>query len=170
MILGKNISLRFVETKDASFILNLRLKRGGMLSKTTPSLDLQVKWIENYKKREEQKEEYYFIIEDKNQENIGTVRIYNIIEDTFCWGSWLIIENVPFYCSIESALLVYDFAFDNLNLKNSKFDVDKKNKSVLKFHLNMGAKIVDESEKDFYFEYPKSKYKEIRNKYLRYLK
>jgi len=169
MILGKNISLRFVEIKDASFILDLRLKKGGMLSKTTPSLDLQIKWIENYKKREEQKEEYYFIIE-RNKEKIGTVRIYNIIDDTFCWGSWLIVENAPFYCSIESALLVYDFAFENLNFRNSKFDVDKKNKSVLKFHLNMGATIVDESEKVFYFEYSKFKYQEIRNKYLRYLK
>jgi RimJ/RimL family protein N-acetyltransferase len=170
MLKGKNISLRLVNIEDANFILNLRLNQGSFLSKTNPSLDIQKEWIKKYKKREENKEEYYFIIEDKNNNKVGTIRLYDFIKDSFCWGSWLIKENSPFYYSIESALLIYDFAFDDLKFNSSHFDVDKRNKSVLKFHLGMGAVIVSETEKDFYFEYSKEKYQEIRVKYSRYLK
>ena len=64
--IGKHINLRLVEIKDAEFILNLRLKKGEFLSTTNPNLTEQENWIKSYKKREELKEEYYFIIENKN--------------------------------------------------------------------------------------------------------
>jgi RimJ/RimL family protein N-acetyltransferase len=170
MLKGKNILLRFVNNEDAPFIVNLRLNQGSLLSKTSSSIDLQMEWIKNYKEREKNKEEYYFIIEDKNNNRVGTIRMYDFTQDSFSWGSWLIIEGSPFYYSIESALLIYDFGFNNLKFNKSHFDVDKRNKSVLKFHLGMGAVIASESEKDFYFEYSKEKYQEIRVKYSRYLK
>ena len=124
--IGKNINFRLVEIEDAEFILNLRLKKGEFLSTTNPNLTEQENWIKSYKKREELKEEYYFIIENKNGMRAGTIRLYDFRDNSFCWGSWILESGSPYYISIESVLKIYEFAFIKLGFTNSYFEVRKK--------------------------------------------
>ena len=168
---GKNINFRTVEVEDAEFIYNMRQNENKTkyLSKVTGDVKSQKEWIKNYKQREENKKEFYFVIESKNEEKLGLVRMYDFKDDSFCWGSWLIKEDAPKTTAIESALQIYEFGFYTLGFKKSHFDVRKGNDKVIAFHQRFGAKIVDEDELDYFFNFQKSDYKIIKEKYKRYL-
>lgn len=150
---SKTIRLRLVEEKDAGFILDLRLddKYNQFLSGVTPDLQAQVNWIRSYKNEENLGFQYYFIIEKLDGTPCGTVRVYDIKEDSFCWGSWILNEQKTHYSAIESAFLIYKFGFDYLNFEKSHFDVMKGNKKVISFHEKLGAKIVSEDDDNYYF-------------------
>jgi hypothetical protein len=113
--------------------------------------------------------DFYFIIADWHGRSIGTVRIYDIRDDSFCWGSWILSVEAPMSAAIESALLVYDFAFYSLHYKYSHFDVRKENVSVVNFHKRFGAVVTAEDEMNYFFEFSKESYGSIRTKYLRFL-
>lgn len=168
---GKNINLRTVEIEDADFIYTMRQnrKKTKYLSKVTGTVDSQKEWIKNYKQREDEQKEFYFIIESKNKDKLGLVRIYDLKNDSFCWGSWLIKEDTPKTTAIESALQIYEFGFYKLGFEKSHFDVRKGNDKVIAFHQRFGAKIVSEDELDYFFNFQKSDYEIIKEKYKRYL-
>lgn len=168
---GKNINLRTVEIEDADFIYTMRQnrKKTKYLSKVTGTVDSQKEWIKNYKQREDEEKEFYFIIESKNKDKFGLVRIYDLKNDSFCWGSWLIKEDTPKTTAIESALQIYEFGFYKLGFEKSHFDVRKGNDKVIAFHQRFGAKIVSEDELDYFFNFEKSDYEIIKEKYKRYL-
>lgn len=168
-IKGKNVNLRLVNEFDAEFIINLRLKKGEFLSQTDPDIKKQKDWISQYKIRENNKKEYYFIIQDKSHKKVGTVRIYDIINNSFSWGSWLIIDNSSKFLAIESALLLYDFAFNKLNFKKSHFDVRKGNHSVIRFHKNFGATVIRSNDKDHFFILKKDDYLKYSKKYQKFI-
>ena len=73
------LEVRFVEEKDAQFILGLRTdsRLGRYISETSLDVLQQVEWIRNYKLREERRKEYYFIYSYEG-ESVGVNRIYNI--------------------------------------------------------------------------------------------
>jgi len=169
---GKNINLRTVVVDDADFVFSMRQnqKKTKYLSKVYGTVEDQKTWITHYKDREEKQEEFYFILESKNGDKLGLVRIYDFQDNSFCWGSWLIKVDSPKYTAIESALLVYEFAFYTLGFIRSHFDVRKGNDKVMAFHQRFGAKIVDENELDYFFDYTKESYEAIKPKYKRYLK
>ena len=166
---GKNINLRTVEIEDADFIYTMRQNREKTkyLSKVTGTVDSQKEWIKNYKQREDEEKEFYFIIESKNKDKLGLVRIYDLKNDSFCWGSWLIKEGAPKTTAIESALQIYEFGFYKLGFEKSHFDVRKGNDKVIAFHQRFGAKIVSEDELDYFFNFQKSDYEIIKEKYKR---
>ena len=122
---SKNVNLRLVEESDAQFILELRLNDSlnRYLSTVDDNLSKQIKWINNYKKRETQKEEFYFIIENKKNELIGSVRLYDFLENSFSWGSWILNNKKSPTSAIESALLVYQFGFNDLSFQKSHFEM-----------------------------------------------
>ncbi len=171
LICGKNINLRTVEIEDAEFIFSMRQNQNKTkyLSKVTGTVESQKEWIKNYKQREENKKEFYFVIESKDKEKLGLVRMYDFQDDSFCWGSWLIKEDAPKTTAIESALQIYEFGFYNLRFEKSHFDVRKGNEKVIAFHQRFGAKIVDEDELDYFFNFAKIDYKITKQKYKRYL-
>lgn len=165
IISGKNIDLRKVAASDAEFILSLRVDPllNKNLSFVENDLDKQRKWICD---NEENSLEWYFIIQNKNSQPVGTVRIYDVKEDSFCWGSWIVKPEARIYASFESAVLLYNYAFFTLGFTQSHFDVRKENKSVINFHLKMGAKIIKEDELNFYFIFKKELYQEMMESYL----
>ncbi len=171
ILLGKNINLRTVEITDAEFIYNMRQNQNRIkyLSKVTGTVDSQKEWIKNYKQREKEQQEYYFIIESKKHQKLGLVRMYDFQGDSFCWGSWLIKENAPNSTAIESSLQIYEFGFYSLKFKKSHFDVRKGNDKVVAFHKRFGAKIIDENELNYFFNFEKSDYETTKEKYKRYL-
>jgi len=172
---SKHLILRLVEINDAEFIFELRRKRGKYLSPTA-SLEQQVKFIQEYKEREEEGKEYYFvIIKKKDKDRLGVVRVYDLRiingKRSFSWGSWIIKDGVPNYVAVESALIVYEFGFFIMHCDLSHFDVVKVNKPVVSFHKKFGARIISEDAKNFYFYFSKEDYLKIRKKfYSRFLK
>ncbi|EEQ4420936.1 GNAT family N-acetyltransferase, partial [Escherichia coli] len=109
----KNTKLIPVEINDAEFIYSLRIdsRLNKHISTINGTVIEQAEWIEDYKKREENNEEFYFIIKrTDNDEKIGTIRLYNITKDDgFCWGSWILNDDKMKSSAIESAYLIYKF-------------------------------------------------------------
>lgn len=168
---GKSIDLKLVEERDAQFILSLRTdqNKNKFLNRVDNDLNKQVDWLKQYKTRESAGYEYYFIIIGKDQSKYGTVRLYDFIGDSFCWGSWIVKAGSPAVVAIESALLVYDFAFYELGFSKSHFDVRKENARVRAFHERMGAVKVNEDSVDCFYVYTKESYELIRQRYAKYL-
>ena len=148
-VIGKNVVFRNAVVADAKFILQLRTDpiKGKYLSATTADIDMQVAWLEKYAGDNSQ---IYFIIEDRNGERFGTIRLYDVIGDSFCWGSWILRDGRPSGFAMESALLVYQFAL-SLGFKNSHFDVRKENTSVWQFHERFGAERTGEQGEDYIY-------------------
>jgi RimJ/RimL family protein N-acetyltransferase len=168
-ISGKYINLRTAEPSDAEFILSLRLdeKLSRYLKPTDPSVVKQKIWIAEKIK---QPNDYHMIIELKDGKRLGVVALYDINNDVFEWGRWLIVPNSPIYVLIESCFLVYDFAFNTLGLNSTKSKVRKSNKSVLKFHLNYGADIQKEDDKYVHITYHKNDFNNPNTFLKKYLK
>ena len=154
---SKTVKLRLIEEQDAEFVLKLRLddRYNQFLSSVNPSVEAQKEWIKKYKNDESEGIQYYFIIERHDGVPCGTVRIYDLKDDSFCWGSWILNEDKTRYAALESAFLVYKFAFDHLKFKKSHFDVRKGNDRVISFHEKMGAARTGETELDLLFEITK---------------
>ena len=171
LICCKNLNLRTVAIEDAEFIYNMRQNQNKTkyLSRVTGTVESQKEWIKNYKQREEEKKEFYFVIESKDKRKLGLVRMYDFQDNSFCWGSWLIKEDAPKSTAIESALQIYEFGFYSLGFEKSHFDVRKENDKVIAFHQRFGAKIIDEDELNYFFNFEKSDYEITKEKYKRYL-
>ncbi len=165
MISGEYVNLRDVEIEDAEFILSLRCdeKKGKYLHKTENNIEKQQNYIKKYKTLDS---EYFFIIENKKHEAIGTYRIYDIQKDSFCIGSWLMVNDADTNEVIEGDYLVRKFGFDTLKTDKLHFDVRKENKKVIRYHKMMGAKVVGETDLDYLFECTKEDYLNNIRKYI----
>jgi len=151
---SKTVSMRLVEESDAEFILSLRTddKYNKHLSSVSQDVDSQVQWIKNYKKDETERKQFYFIIERNDGVKCGTVRVYDIQNDSFSWGSWILNEEKTRYAAIESAFLVYKFGFGELGFNKCHFEVRKGNDKVISFHEKMGALRTGETSMEYLFE------------------
>jgi len=167
-IFGNRLVFRDVSLDDAQFILSLRRDpaKSAYLSPTSPELSAQEEWIRSYQGSCGQA---YFIICDSQMVPLGTVRLYNAIGDSFCWGSWIIKKDAPTYTSIESALIVYSYAIDHLKFSAAHFDVNKHNQSVWAFHERFGARRVKEGVTDFFYEIDLDKILASLKRYKKYL-
>ena len=163
---SKTIRIRLVEEFDAEFILKLRLdeKYNLFLSSVNPDIKAQKDWIKKYKNDEANRKQFYFIIERNDGKPCGTVRIYDLKENSFCWGSWILNEDKTRYAALESALLVYDFGFNHLGFDFSHFDYRKGNEKVISFHKKMGALKIGEDDLNEYFSITKEAVLQIRKK------
>lgn len=169
---SKTIHFRLAEMADAKFIHSLRTneKYNKHLSFVEDDIAKQENWLVKYKIRETLKQEYYFIIH-RNYDDlpIGTVRIYDLIESeqSFCWGSWILNENKTKYAALESAIIIYDFAFFKLGYKRCHMDIRKENHKVIEFHKRFGVKIIGETECDLLGHYYIDDYQRIRESIVR---
>lgn len=147
---GRALTFRDATSADATFILSLRtdIKKSKYLSNTSPELERQISWLEDYAKRNDQ---VYFIIENQSGEALGTVRLYDPQGFSFCWGSWILKDGAPQSAAIESALMVYAYAIKHLGFNQSHFDVRKKNKGVWLFHERFGAERIGETDQDYLY-------------------
>ena len=164
MILGKNIDLRLVEIDDAEFILALRLdpELNQYLSPVENDLDKQRGWIKTHRLYSR---DFYFIIQNKKQELVGTIRVYDIKDSIFCWGSWIVVPEARKYASFESVFLLYRFVFFGLGLDKTNFDVRKNNKKAVDFYQRFGATIFGETDLDYLMTYTKNTFLEQQDEY-----
>lgn len=172
MLVSKTVRLRLVEESDASFIVSLRIdeKYNKYLSTVGSDIEAQREWIKRYKEKERNKEEFYFVIERNDGTRCGTVRVYDLKEESFCWGSWILNENKTRYAAVESALLVYEYGFEHLGFNKSHFEVVKGNSKVVDFHLKFGAEQTSEDSEHFYYEISKESVANTKKKFARIIK
>lgn len=167
-MIGKSLVFRDASNADAKFIRELRTDRrkGKFLTATSSELQQQVEWLKNYSKQSDQ---VYFIIENKEGERLGTVRLYDPKGGSFCWGSWILKDGAPKSAAIESALMVYAYAIDHLGFSQSHFDVRKGNERVWKFHERFGAVRIGETKDDFLYQIDLEEIQKSRCRYKRFL-
>ena len=173
-LVAKSIFFRLAMPADAAFIHSLRVNEhyNQFLSSVTGSEVAQRAWLEKYKEREKIGFEYYFIICRKDDSSpIGTVRLYDFINErkSFCWGSWILNVNKTVSSALESALLVYKFAFLDLGFERSHFDVRKGNSKVIDLHRKFGAVEVGQTAGDILFNYEKTACLPVLEQYKKFL-
>ena len=171
ILTGKRINLRLAEIDDAEYILGLRTDKRTKkyISLTENSVKKQIEWLREYKHREADKREYYFIIESKNNSRIGTARIYDLQNDYFWFGSWIIESGSPFGAAVESQLMMHRFGFYTLGMSKSYSNIKRFNQPVIKSQLRLGARIVGYDSEVLYFEIARSSFKMASRRYVRYL-
>ncbi|MBY4594768.1 GNAT family N-acetyltransferase [Ottowia caeni] len=135
---GHRLRLRNATEADAAFIFGLRHdpERNRHMSATSPLLEDQRNWLARYAADGSQA---YFIIESAaGHVPLGTVRLYDARDNSFCWGSWMLVPGAPAFAAIESALVVYCYALE-LGFTAAHFEVQEGNVAVSRFHENFGA-------------------------------
>lgn len=139
-ITGHRLRLRLVSTKDAAYIHGLRTNPSynRHLSAVTGTADDQRRWIERYKTREAAMSELYYVIEGLNGTACGVVRLYEIEEDRFTWGSWILDNNKPAKAALESALLSFGVGFEGLDRPRAVFDARLGNDHAIAFYRRLG--------------------------------
>lgn len=167
LVVGKTLTFRDAKVDDAAFILSLRTdeNKSRYLSAVSADLSAQQEWLENYTYSQGQA---YFIIQYQD-EPIGTVRLYDAQQNSFCWGSWILKDGRPTHAAMESALMVYSYAIDDLAFQSAHFDVRKGNERVWKFHERFGARRVSETDQDYFYELDLQSIQGARKTYSRFL-
>ena len=154
-----SIGVREVSASDASYILKLRLddSYSRYISKVSNEVSAQEQYIRKYLDNNiHSRESFYFILTNTTTEKpCGTVRIYNFKGDTFEWGSWILDDNKTRYAAMETAILIYEFAFNTLGFSKSKFEVNKNNNKVVSYHRKSGAEIIGEDDINYFFQVEK---------------
>jgi hypothetical protein len=161
---------RLVDETDAGFINQLRTnsKLGRFLSKTEVGIDVQRKWIEEYKKRELMGEDFYFMCLDPlSKERMGVMRLYNFSDKIFEIGSWLFKPGLDITKAIVADITGKEIGFDLLGYSVCKFEVRKENKSVIRYHQNFQPELVDEDELNYYYRLTINKFNNNKNKLLK---
>jgi RimJ/RimL family protein N-acetyltransferase len=165
---GKTLVLRDATPDDAAFILGLRTdaEKSAHLSPVSGRLDDQRAWLARYAQGTGQA---YFIIEDRQGAPLGTVRLYDARGTSFCWGSWILSAAAPAAAAIESALMVYAYAIDELGFVAAHFQVHRANERVRAFHERFGAVRVAEDDVEFHYTLSADAIAASRKRYARYL-
>ncbi|MBR2149276.1 MAG: N-acetyltransferase [Campylobacter sp.] len=177
---GRYVNLREVTVDDAEFIFILRRsEKAKYLDSISDNIEDQRNYIKNYLTKEN---EWYFIVENKNFQPLGTLRISHVGKEKitlgsldiknndknyFVIGAWLMIDNATSEESIEGEYLLKRYAFEVLNLEKNYFDVRKGNKRVLNFHKMYGASVINEDDENYYFELTKENFLINSQKFLK---
>jgi RimJ/RimL family protein N-acetyltransferase len=166
------ITLRLADIDDAAFILSLREDPtlNQHLSPVSGGLDGQKQWLEQYKKREQAGQEYYFILINKEGTPVGTTRIYNIKGDDCEVGSSILTVDAPPSSAIEGTLNCWDIIFSQLKLKTFHCQVTLGNKKAYRFHQHLGSTEINRDEENIYFIVTPEHLARLKKRYARLLK
>ena len=165
---GSNLRLRLVQDKDAAYIHGLRTNPpyNQHLSEVRGTVEDQRRWIEAYKAREAKGTELYYLIERLDGTRCGTVRLYDILENEFTWGSWILDHNKPQKAALESAVLSFGIGFGQLQRQVALIDVRADNERALKFYRRFGMQEVDQDDNNVYFTYHRNRFRADRARHL----
>lgn len=131
-----------VNINDVPEIHELRTTRkNNYLAKIDPSIEGQYKYYNEYKKRNALgKEVYIKIINKKNNNTCGFVRVTNFMDDySLGWESLIIKEGTPAPIGIEICFSLYYLTFDYLERSIlGPWVVTDQNAHMMKIHDRMG--------------------------------
>lgn len=160
-IQGVRLVLRLIKPEDADYLYNLRIdeRYNTHLSQVKGSVADQYAWIEQYKLRESAGQEYYYIIERRdNGQACGTVRLYDIQDTCFTWGSWILDENKPAKAALESAVLSFGAGFDCVTASRALIDVRRLNIHATAFYQRFNASEIKRDDENIYLEYTREQF------------
>ncbi len=165
---GRRTALERVNIGDAEFIHKLRtdVEKSRYLNPTLGTVDDQRRYIAQIQKDDSQA--YYKIVVHGAQ-RVGVLRIYDIRQESFSWGSWIVQDDRPKYTALESAFAVYAIGFDYMKFESCHFEVRRENLKVCAFHEKLGAEMYEESENDIFYNFSKQAWKHCREKYPAFL-
>lgn len=146
---GPRLRLREAAAGDAGFMLRLRLdpRYGRHLSRTDDDPAGQQAYIE---RRRADRGQIYFLIERQDGRPVGTVRLYDVRGESFCWGSWILTDEKPAYAAIETTLLVYHYALA-CGFTAAHGAMRKANAAVWRFHEHYGGVRTGEDDEQVYY-------------------
>lgn len=161
------LHVRLVREEDAKYIVKLRTnpQKGRYLHATKADVSVQEDWIRDYRKREAEGKEFYFIFSKENV-NVGVARLYNIEEDKFTSGSWLVSSDsigVGVLCDIISREIAFELYPNSINY----FDIRKENKNVLRYAQSYHPTRYNEDEDNIYFYTDRLHFEKYKQLYLR---
>ncbi len=167
-VAGPNLVLRLITPEDAEYVYGLRTDPAynTHLSEVQGSVEDQRRWIEAYKAREAERRELYYVIERKDGVRCGLVRLYDIIADSFTWGSWILDHNKTRKAALESAVLSFGVGFDSLGLKSAFVDVRRGNEKALAFYRRLSMTELRQDDSDIFFIYPRERFEADRQAHL----
>lgn len=160
--------LRLIEPSDAEYVHGLRTNPAYNihLSEVRGTVGDQRTWIEAYKAREAAGKEFYYIIVRHDGTRCGTVRLYDIGDDSFTWGSWILDHNKPPKAALESAVLSFRVGFDFLGAVFAAVDVRNENIHAATFYRRLGMKEICLTATDTFFKYTRERFIADRASYL----
>jgi RimJ/RimL family protein N-acetyltransferase len=135
---GFAFGLRPITMEDAEFIIQLRgdLERSRFLHPITLSVEAQRAYLEEYLEREG---DYYFAVErhrDNSREGLAAIYNVDMQKRSAEWGRWILRPGS--LASVESALRIYEAAFDYLHLDELYCRTITANEGVVSFHDRYG--------------------------------
>jgi RimJ/RimL family protein N-acetyltransferase len=137
-IRGFAFGLRPITLEDAEFIVQLRSdpERTRFLHPVPLAVEAQRAYLKQYFDREN---DYYFVIEcHRDNSREGLVGIYDVDlqERAGEWGRWILRPGS--LAAVESALRIYEAAFEHLHLEQIYSHTFLDNRSVVSFHDHCG--------------------------------
>jgi len=166
---GPNLVLRFIRPDDAEYLHGLRTNPAynQHLSTVHGTADDQRRWIEAYQVREAAGLEYYYVIERRDGTRCGVVRLYDIVDDHFTWGSWILDDNKPSKAALESAVLSFGSGFSLPGKVRAFIDVRRENAHAQAFYRRFGMTEIAADDRNIYFHYDRAAFERDRARHLR---
>lgn len=120
---------------DASYIVDLRAHAGAFLNRGATTIAQQLSWLGAYFERAG---DFCFVVETLDGRRQGLVGLYDLQwpRRTAEWGRWVLTRGSS--AAVESALLIYRFAFDELALELVRCRTLGANAKVVAFHDSCG--------------------------------
>jgi len=145
------LQVHLVDEEDAEFIVSLRtdprLRR--YIRETSPEIEAQKQWIQNYKKREAAGLDYYFLFLVNNVKQ-GVARLYDITDDSFTHGSWIFSPDAVLGASVLGNIIASEIGFDVLNKKVLYSDTRRDNHTH-RFVQSFFAEHIKTDGEDIYY-------------------
>jgi len=139
---GQFVDLRPINASDAEITLSWRLSgRSRHLNAVSGDLESQLNWIAN-----RPESDFDFIIILKNGLRVGMVSLTeidmvnkNAVPGRFLIGDEAAVKGKP--VAVEAMSLVYQLAFDQLNLVRLHGIIAEKNLKMIKWQVYLGMKV-----------------------------
>lgn len=157
---GPTLALRLIRPDDADYVYALRTDPAynTHLSEVRGTAQDQRRWIEAYKAREAEGRAFYYIIERHDGTRCGTVRLYEIENDRFTWGSWILDHNKPRKAALESAVLSFGIGFDELGRDRALVSVSIGNEQAEAFYRRLGMTETGRDAHEIFFTYTRARF------------
>ncbi len=137
IINGKFVYLKSISIKDSFFIYNLRKKKkiSLYLHKPPTSINHQKNWIINNIKNKKTLD--FIIVNKKTRKRIGTIGLDKIKTLSAEWGRWISIGQT--HENIEAILILLNYGFYTIKLKEIYSLTNINNNKVVNFHKNTNS-------------------------------
>ena len=133
---GCFVNLRIAEEADADFTLKARQNKEK--NKYIPSIEVSIEqqkaWI---RKQIDSEDCYFFVVERKNGEKIGTFSLYDIKEGSGESGRLVMLGTQ--IESLETGVLFNKFSFEIANVKKIISDIDAGNNAAIGYASQLGG-------------------------------